>query len=611
MRIFLIGHRGVGKSVVLNGLRSHPQLTAWSFLDLDQQIETELNMSISEVFKQYGELAFRKIEIDTFRRGVAKLSSPCAVALGAGFDLSVVDREPGDLFVWLQRDTDRRGRIFFDRPRLNPDQDPLAEFLDRKLHRDFLFEKYADLRWLLPEGRSAEPTELIDFLLGQLSLENAFLTLNLPIKRLKSVMPLLNRVNGELRSDIYSVDEMEEILSLDLFQNAMLSKRTLDFDASELFQKFEKKIQFRDWPLEHGDPEQNSVSPDFWNSVSVHSYKGGQQFKDILEEMESFNRPGRVLKVSVTIDNLQDLMLGHKWFSQDPKFRAFLPTSRDGRFRWYRAFFSRSMPYTFLRAFESKIVDQPSLGDWMRMRGLSKMDFAAVLGDPVDHSMSPAEHFSFFKKQFGIPYLAIKASSEEAIDQGFLKELIEVYGLKAASVTSPLKKSVLKLGGNQTSLVKELKSANTLFVNKRNELWFENTDERGFSELIQKFEGLKESEKVVVYGGGGVLEVIKKLLPKAQLYASQTGKPRSGQSEVPDVSTLIWAAGDFPLKRFDKLPFIGWRPQRVIDLSYAEDSPVRHYAIQCGAEYVSGLAMFLAQASAQQSFWRYQAGGEG
>ncbi|MNT55881.1 hypothetical protein D3C72_1931500 [compost metagenome] len=41
----------------------------------------------------------------------------------------------------------------------------------------------------------------------------------------------------------------------------------------------------------------------------------------------------------------------------------------------------------------------------------------------------------------------------------------------------------------------------------------------------------------------------------------------------------------------------------VLDLNYKEDSMGREYAQICGANYTSGVVMFLAQAREQRIFW--------
>jgi shikimate kinase len=58
-KIFLIGFMGSGKSTAGKKLASH---FGWSFVDLDEKIETLTGMKISEIFSKKGEPWFRKTE---------------------------------------------------------------------------------------------------------------------------------------------------------------------------------------------------------------------------------------------------------------------------------------------------------------------------------------------------------------------------------------------------------------------------------------------------------------------------------------------------------------------------------------------------------------------
>ncbi|GGE42833.1 shikimate kinase [Psychroflexus planctonicus] len=59
MKIVLLGYMSSGKSSVGKELAKHLQI---QFVDLDHYIETKLQMNISEIFQQKGEIFFRKIE---------------------------------------------------------------------------------------------------------------------------------------------------------------------------------------------------------------------------------------------------------------------------------------------------------------------------------------------------------------------------------------------------------------------------------------------------------------------------------------------------------------------------------------------------------------------
>ncbi len=64
MRIILIGFMGVGKTVVGKSLAKNLNI---KFIDMDNEIEKRENKIISDIFKEYGEAYFRKLENDLLK----------------------------------------------------------------------------------------------------------------------------------------------------------------------------------------------------------------------------------------------------------------------------------------------------------------------------------------------------------------------------------------------------------------------------------------------------------------------------------------------------------------------------------------------------------------
>lgn len=79
MSIFLIGYMGSGKSIVGKYLA---QKLKFDYLDLDNYIEEQLGLTVSEIFKTKGELFFRTQE-QLFLREVLTLKQT-VVSLGGG-----------------------------------------------------------------------------------------------------------------------------------------------------------------------------------------------------------------------------------------------------------------------------------------------------------------------------------------------------------------------------------------------------------------------------------------------------------------------------------------------------------------------------------------------
>src|SRR5690606_7293016 len=80
MKITLLGYMGSGKSTMGNQLATD---LGFDFIDLDQYIESKENTNISGLFKNLGEIKFRKIEHERLKE-VLNLPKNTVIALGGG-----------------------------------------------------------------------------------------------------------------------------------------------------------------------------------------------------------------------------------------------------------------------------------------------------------------------------------------------------------------------------------------------------------------------------------------------------------------------------------------------------------------------------------------------
>ena len=79
MNIFLIGMMGSGKSSVGHSLSKHLPNT---FYDLDKEVEKRFNLSIRDIFTEYGEDLFRKEENKLLKE--LDIASGLIVSTGGG-----------------------------------------------------------------------------------------------------------------------------------------------------------------------------------------------------------------------------------------------------------------------------------------------------------------------------------------------------------------------------------------------------------------------------------------------------------------------------------------------------------------------------------------------
>ena len=88
MKLVLIGHRGTGKSHLLERLKHYWKdlVPLPKFFDLDREIEFREGKTVSQIFNELGEAQFRKLEVEVFHH-LLQTHADFVIALGAGFAL--------------------------------------------------------------------------------------------------------------------------------------------------------------------------------------------------------------------------------------------------------------------------------------------------------------------------------------------------------------------------------------------------------------------------------------------------------------------------------------------------------------------------------------------
>jgi len=596
MKMLLIGHRGVGKSSLLQRLQIYSSMKGQTIpvFDLDREIEKSVGAKIQDIFDLLGEKQFRILELKTYEHVLKR--SEYILAVGAGFQLDQIQIDSGVQVVWVKRKSDELGRIFLDRPRLNKEVTPLQEYQERYSARNELYARHATWVYDLPEGLSS-PSEIeqhiffnqVQDLGGILTLEQKH---SIQIQNFKNRYLKWDFDYFEIRDDLLSENQMQPFFASLSKAQILVSFRKQD--SSKTMMKAAQEGYLSDWALELGP------QPDWAQAsiLSLHTRREGETFFEATQRLQKFSRPSQHLKLAVEVKDFAELEQGLKWQAEDSALRSFLPRSKEGRWLWVRLWLKDRQKLNFLREGFGHSFDQPSVYDWLQ--AISRpQKFAAVLGHPAQFSFSPSEHFIFFK-QYQMPFYAIDIEENEW-DRAIL--LLQKMGLHSAAVTAPLKRKAFEFAQERSKLCLELQTANTLFF--ENQKWHaENTDLLGLQDLLGSIEMI---EPVFIWGGGGTLPVIQKLLPKAVAYSVRTARPRSGSSEQREhhkqdhgtfPNTVIWAASPNA-----ELPPSPWSPKLVVDLNYREDSRAKEYCQGVGARYISGLYMFKVQAQAQREIW--------
>ncbi len=605
MKLILIGHRGVGKSKLLLRMTNYFQNLNLVFLDLDQQIELVYKKSIFDLFSDVSEAKFREIEQKIFNE-IDHHHQNYILSVGAGFTFESVTS--AQRVLWVRRETDLLGRIFFDRPRLNSKISPLEEFAERLAGRQSSYFAMANEVYLMPEGlEEPHPTEKDIFIKDDL-LAGGILTLtSWHVKNENRLFLRYGCDYFEFRDDLL---DLEDPFILRLWRQMQNSKRFLSFRNKDSFQRnlnFLDDVAESDWAIELGPCPTKEIS-----IVSNHEFLPHENLSQFLLRLERAGSSQQHLKASPEITHYSEISELLQWQEEDPSRRSILPRTKgkqSRRWLWTRLYQKGRQKINFWRDTDSTAQDQPTLFEWLSTKSKPE-SFAALFGNPTAYSKTTIEQSEFFS-QADWPVWPIPLSVDEFKDA---LDFLIAKGLKAAAVTSPLKMAAYQACQSKTSVAKEFQAVNTLKIlehSGQQRIFGHNTDIAGFKVLIKEAtlliqhldstlpQGNIAQRTAIIWGGGGTLPALQKVLPQAVQLSVRSCQPRNPQKVIPShVNFLIWAADpQAPLPpdlQFDL----------VVDLNYREDSRARELALKAKKPYLSGEPMFKAQAAAQRVYWR-------
>lgn len=146
----------------------------------------------------------------------------------------------------------------------------------------------------------------------------------------------------------------------------------------------------------------------------------------------------------------------------------------------------------------------------MANKGISgKTQICVLIGDPIEHTMSPAMHNAAYKKMgLDCAYLAFKVKAEELPQAVAGLKALNVRGI---NVTIPHKVAVIPLLDSLDPLAEKIGAVNTV-VNDNGNLKGFNTDAEGFLRALTA-QGFKPAgKKAVVLGAGGASRAISYIL---------------------------------------------------------------------------------------------------
>jgi len=242
-----------------------------------------------------------------------------------------------------------------------------------------------------------------------------------------------------------------------------------------------------------------------------------------------------------------------------------------------------------------------------------------VIGNPIEHSLSPKLHNHWIKKN------NLKATyDKKLLEQDEIKKLIsnvreeKIHGL---NVTVPFKKTVIPFLDELSDEARNSQSVNTIYKVK-DKIIGENTDIDGFKSALEATNQVIKNKKAFILGAGGVVPSIIIALKKMQIskiYLSNRTELKALElkKHFPEIEMIEWGK----VSNFDIMinaTSIGLNNNDKIDIDYKNISQNKFFydviynpketnflkkAKEFGAETENGKMMFIYQA--QKAFFTW------
>lgn len=135
------------------------------------------------------------------------------------------------------------------------------------------------------------------------------------------------------------------------------------------------------------------------------------------------------------------------------------------------------------------------------------MFYSALLGDPVEHSVSPIL-FGYLAEQAGLEYAHIKIRIPAAEKLGRSLRSLKELGFCGVNITLPYKLSVIKNLNGLSPEAKKMGAVNAVVFTEEKMIGH-NTDAQGaFMAIEKKLKPIKAGDRVLVIGAGGAARAI-------------------------------------------------------------------------------------------------------
>lgn len=242
-----------------------------------------------------------------------------------------------------------------------------------------------------------------------------------------------------------------------------------------------------------------------------------------------------------------------------------------------------------------------------------------VIGNPIEHSLSPKLHNHWIKNNNINAIYEKQKLNKDDIESVILK--VKEKKIQGINVTVPFKKIVIPFLDQLSSEAENTQSVNTIYLNN-NKVFGHNTDIIGF-ELSIKYLGFNiKNKKVLVLGAGGVVPSIIFALNKMQ--ASEitiTNRTKENAEKLKDLFDYIKIVDWGLVPEFDLIinaTSLGLNENDEINLDFSKvgqnklfydviynphETNFLKIGKKLGNKIENGKSMFIYQASAAFKLW--------
>lgn len=215
-------------------------------------------------------------------------------------------------------------------------------------------------------------------------------------------------------------------------------------------------------------------------------------------------------------------------------------------------YFSRKEKY---RKIANVILDTSDIEDNFYKKAEDAISFLktktnAVIGFPIDHSLSPDIHNSCYKElkineKFNFIRLEIRPDKIKNIKEYILKN--NLYGI---SVTTPHKENIIKYLDDLDESAEKIGAVNTVYRNEFNKLIGYNTDYVGILNSLSKF-NIKDSRIAILGSGGAAKSAIYALNQKCKYLGVFNRNPEKAKDIEEKFNIKYQQIVEFSAKNFD------------------------------------------------------------